>query len=142
MSHSRATRAKISAAMKGNKNGRPHRKTESARVLNSLRSMNEGRAARIHRFLAENPEADAARKAKIAAGVRAHWQRRREERAQEEATNGKFARYWRSLSPARRAGLIQNWNAPHDEQGRKRGVAPPSAQHRGCSGAGEGVSGK
>lgn len=82
---SEATKAKISAAMRGNKNGRPHRKTMSARVLNSLRAMEENRVERIHRFLADNPEADAARKAKIAAAIRAHWQRRRAADAQRKA---------------------------------------------------------
>jgi hypothetical protein len=112
------TRAKISAAMRGNKNGRPHRKTVSARVLNSLRSMDEGRATRLHRFLAENPEADAARKAKIAAGVRAHHQRLREEKAR-EAQSGTFRDLWASLSGPQRRAMIQNWHAPHDASGRK-----------------------
>lgn len=101
---SEATKAKISAALRGNKNGRPHRKSVSARVLNSLRAMEENRVERIHRFLAANPEADAARKAKIAAGIRAHWQRRHAEKAQREAERRELEQALQSMRRSRLFG--------------------------------------
>lgn len=108
MGLSAATRAKISAAMKGNKNGLgwARGRTESQRTLGSLRAMLQDRGGRLQRYLADHPEVDARRKANVVASRKPTAAARRAEIERAMVDRVVAQKALASLSPS----LTQAWS--------------------------------